>query len=274
MDMNENEDLPAPPAQTLQSIIERLRAGIEAAARREAEYAEWRARIPPPAPCPMHGLPRAVDETATRRAWFAGAPALYVRRCPECAARKRLERAGVPLRYLACRLDNFQPADGEERALVERLREIAAGWRARRFDCCAVILHGRRPRCGKTHLAVGLFATAGVHGSFIEEYTLFQAVRDGYETREKRATLRELQRTPFLVLDAVGTALDGRDVSQVMYALFDWRVNRYLPTVVTSNLAPPALAARWGPQTIARLEGAGCAQVTLKGAAEPPNPKP
>ena len=260
--MNSDE----PQITPLHEIIARLQAGLRAAAERNSAYQEWRSTLGEPPRCPIHNLPRAVDEDATRRAWFDGRPTIHVHRCPECATRRALERAGVPARFLDCRLSNYRPSSTTDRAAVQRLQEIASGWCRRHYDPVVVVFCGTKPACGKTHLAVGLLAASMGPGMFVEEYTLVNSMRDNHDGTPRRSLLAAAQRARILVLDAVGTALEGRDLPGLYYALVDWRTSRYLPMIITTSLAIPAFTARLGPQAAQRLRTINCQVFSIGGS--------
>lgn len=61
---------------------------------------------------------------------------------------------------------------------------------------------------------------------------------------------RAILQAPVLVLDDLG-AEDGNDFGAALGEILDARVGR--PTIVTSNLAPPAIAARYGDRILDRL---------------------
>ena len=101
---------------------------------------------------------------------------------------------------------------------------------------------------------------------FVEEYTLVNSVRDNHGDTPRRSLLAAAQRARILLLDAVGTALEGRDIPALYYALVDWRTSRHLPMIMTTSLAIPAFTARLGPQAAQRLRTVNCQTFTIGGS--------
>jgi DNA replication protein DnaC len=93
--------------------------------------------------------------------------------------------------------------------------------------------------CGKTHLAASIAnvrASAGQPGLFVVVPDLLDHLRATFSpSSEARFDKRfdEVRRSPFLVLDDLGTESASPWAQEKLYQLFNYRYNARLPTVIT-----------------------------------------
>lgn len=195
---------------------------------------------------------------------------------------RRLELAGVPPRYLACRFDTFTVRQGTAKA-IEAARQVVAKERS------GLVLCGPAGG-GKTHLAVAMLAETV--RAWLDAYPTETLERedDGYVSvlRRPRLDVRLVSVPSFLdalrsrirfadvvdplpgliaadlvVLDDLGREKVTDWASERLYVLVNERYNALRPTVVTSNYGPDVLADRGYDAIVSRLaEGARAVQIT------------
>jgi predicted ATPase len=127
---------------------------------------------------------------------------------------------------------------------------------------------------GKTGLAVALLLTLlerGGRGMFVNFRELLWELRRSYRTGEPTAQVERAQRTPLLVLDDLGAERPTDHARDELAVLVERRHGRELPTIVTSNYDPAALARRLGhddpvvgQRVVSRLAG-GAVHLRLAG---------
>jgi IstB-like ATP binding protein len=84
---------------------------------------------------------------------------------------------------------------------------------------------------------------------------MLQALRPN---EDGASDIGQYQTTPVLGMDDLGGEKSTEWTNEQLYRIADYRHNRNLPTIVTSNLPPAALEQRYDPRLIGRLfENAG-----------------
>jgi len=121
---------------------------------------------------------------------------------------------------------------------------------------------------GKTHQAYGalrLIAQAGVRARWVAttaaDFYASLRPRHGIDSEQE---FRAVANAPILLLDDLGAAKNSEWVEEVNYRLINWRYERELPTILTSNLGPKELAAELDERVASRLRQLA-KQVSLKG---------
>lgn len=202
---------------------------------------------------------------------------------PADALRHRLERAGVPPRYLGCRFSTFVVRRGTERAL-EASRAVALNERE------GLVLCGPAGT-GKTHLVVSIVAERieqwiASGGSEPIEWTdpagqafvsrrpelrvrlvsvpgFLDQLRGRIRFADAEDPLPGLVEADLLVLDDLGREKVTDWASERLYVLVNERYNALRPTVVTSNYMPAELADRGYDAVVSRLvEGASAVSIS------------
>ncbi len=112
--------------------------------------------------------------------------------------------------------------------------------------------------CGKTHLlsaTVRGVIAKGAPALFVTVPTLLERMRESYRDDDSLYVnwLRRAQEADFLALDDLGAEKPSDWVSERLFALVNHRYSEGLPTCLTSNLTPDALAGRVGDRVVSRL---------------------
>jgi DNA replication protein DnaC len=149
---------------------------------------------------------------------------------------------------LAKSFENFQLRDG--RPSVREARDAALNFSRRPKGW--LVLNGY-PGTGKTHLAAAianqLLARRQQPVLFLNVPELLVFLRAGFQTRDGRdpdfeSRLQTIKAFPVLILDDWGAHSDTPWADEQLYLILNFRTERTLPTVVTSNLALEGLEAR------------------------------
>jgi DNA replication protein DnaC len=149
---------------------------------------------------------------------------------------------------LAKSFENFQLRDG--RPTVREAREAALAFSRKPKGW--LVLNGY-PGTGKTHLAAAianqLLARRQQPVLFLNVPELLVFLRAGFQTRDGRdpdfeSRLQTIKAFPVLILDDWGAHSDTPWADEQLYLILNFRTERALPTVVTSNLPLEGLEAR------------------------------
>lgn len=110
---------------------------------------------------------------------------------------------------------------------------------------------------GKTHQGYGALRHLADNG--IRALWVAMTAADLYGRLQPRhgvdseTEFRAIAGAPLLLLDDVGAAKGSEWVEQINYRLINWRYERILPTLYTSNVPPKELASRLGERVASRL---------------------
>lgn len=122
---------------------------------------------------------------------------------------------------------------------------------------------------GKTHQAFGalrLMSQTGVRCAWkaVAAADMYARLRPRHGV-DSEAEFRALADSPLLLVDDLGAAKTSEWVEEVNYRLINWRYERVLPTLFTSNVRPKELSSSLGERVASRLiEMAG--RVVLEGS--------
>lgn len=158
----------------------------------------------------------------------------------------RLERAGVPERFLACSIGNWQAVAHGQRALLGSVMAFASEPR----DRWLAFLGGYG--AGKTHLAVGCIRAIG--GRYVTARGLVQRIMSAtarWEEREKYVNAR------LLVVDEMPSGQLRDHEYEILYDVLDARYGARLPCVLIANATPEAFAAMLRPALVDRFREVG-----------------
>lgn len=118
--------------------------------------------------------------------------------------------------------------------------------------------------CGKSYAAAGaLRAAPNVSRRWFDMEVLCQDLM----SQESEEVFRSARKTYFVVLDDFGShwTKDSGAVESRLESIFRIREANRLPTIVTSNLSKPEIAARVSGRTRSRIEGAWGSGINLFG---------
>jgi DNA replication protein DnaC len=183
-----------------------------------------------------------------------------------------LRNAGIPERFIDCRLDTFRSVPGSEKALAAA-HDVVRDTLDKDREPRGIVLTGK-PGSGKTHLVVGILraiaeskavsdATFSLFRSrFVVVPELLDTLRERIGDPMVRDPLPGLLEAPLVVLDDLGREKPSEWVTDRLYVLVNRRYNAKLPTIVTTNYPLSELAARGYDAMMSRLRD-GASVVTL-----------
>lgn len=172
----------------------------------------------------------------------------------ESAAKGRETHARIPARYRDAVVDVPEVADWV-RTLVARAQGQART--VPRIDQGGSLLLIGATGTGKTYTAYGAIRALTVSGATcawtaVTAADLYARLRPRPRV-DSEAEFDAVARTGLLVLDDLGAAKGSEWNEEVNYRLINYRYERELPTVVTSNVPPRDLAGALGERVASRL---------------------
>jgi len=207
--------------------------------------------------------------------------------CPGCAAdakknnemedaiekRRRIAEAivksGIPKRFLACSLDNYQPGYNMGASLALKVaRKYAEGFEDRRAAGGSLVFCGL-PGTGKTHLACAIGNQLLQQSVSVKYATVFAALSNVKSTfsknseRTERQAIGEYQNAQLLILDEVGVQFGSETEKIILYQITNGRYENMLPTIMISNLPEKELAEYIGERCLDRMREGGGAVVSF-----------
>lgn len=155
-----------------------------------------------------------------------------------------LMKKGVPLRYLYCTLDSFQPI-GKRKILLDKVRSYLDRQLEKTGKLAKEGLFLIGPNgTGKTHLAVAVMRELILEGiescRFIKVpellFEIKKTFRDGYRDSEEEL-IQKFKNYQYLILDELGIEKVTDWSLQDLYLVIDGRSSNLKPTIITSNLS-------------------------------------
>lgn len=175
--------------------------------------------------------------------------------------------AHTPARYVGALADDPNVIDWAQRLTAQAV-EDSAGHVQRFVRRGPSLLILGVTGVGKTHQAYGalrLIAQAGIRGAWVSttaaDFYARLRPRHGVDSETEFRTVAD---APILLFDDLGAAKNSEWVEEVNYRLINWRYERDLPTLLTSNIGAKELSAALGERVASRLRELA-KQVPLKG---------
>ena len=186
-----------------------------------------------------------------------------------------LDSVGVNIRkHGGCTLENWEAGDSDKPVAAAREFIASVGGAGWAEHVRGLYLTGDTGT-GKTHLAVGILREVlmsaridPVRVVFDRAARLITEIQDTYGTGGTEKVLAKRENAALWVLDDFGAEKASENVLRIFTDLFSAREGH--PTVITSNLDPHSLTARWSGEDWARLSSRLASQnfraVSVKGA--------
>lgn len=165
---------------------------------------------------------------------------------------------------LDCYPDGVNPATGlSPRAQMELIYEACVNY-ASHFNPQKPrnLLMSGEPGLGKTFLSAciaGVVVARGYSVVYDTAIHVFDCIDKEHFGRASEQELRLTQRImecDLLILDDLGTEARGNLITPSLYNIINGRMTSEKPTIISTNLTMDALAQRYSPAIISRLEGA------------------
>lgn len=181
--------------------------------------------------------------------------------------KNELIRAGYESAGIAdlCKKMSFETFDlsyykGEDRRNMELVLNKAKEF-AENFNGSGSILFFGGTGLGKTHLSVALtkrIIERGYYCVYCSSDKLFSDYRDERfrsSNDNSESKTDKYAECELLVIDDLGTELNGRDVVSFLYTLLNQRINSGKSTVISTNLTHDELLSAYGERIVSRLFG-------------------
>jgi DNA replication protein DnaC len=182
---------------------------------------------------------------------------------------RKLGRAAIPDKFHDRTFDTYVATNsGQEKALASAKRYAA------NFD--EALLHGTSLifcgtiGTGKTHLAVAIaheVMARGRQAVFVKTMRAIDAVKETYDrgsARTKAQVIRDFIEPDLLILDEAGMQRGTNEEKGILFEIIDGRYELSRPTILTTNLALPALEEMIGERVLDRLREGNGRQVVFE----------
>lgn len=238
---------------------------IERAWEAEVEAESTAGRL---ALCKTHSVALPIDrQSSLEQSAALDQTVINYHPCPDCMAearelrqRARLRLAGVAEANLGATFDNWTPHTADDREALATVRKYAANPRG------GLVIIGKTPGTGKTHLAVATLRAVGKPGMFGTWREMMAIVRTSYSTGRTEQVIERFASCPMLVVDDLGVMAGGADEPGILYDIANARYKRVRPFILTGNFASPdEMKSVLGERVHSRLTQCVAATVILGG---------
>ena len=213
----------------------------------------------------------------------------------EIEQRDRIQRIGIPPRFVDCTVWNWQHGMDRQRSVwnwvVDYVKQFDLALEHGR--CCvligacgtgkshiAICVMLGAAGCGKTHLAIGIAKHVAEKGGTARYTTVMDMLgrikatysRDAAE--KEQDVLNELATVDMLVIDEVGRQLDTNYTEAQFFSVLDKRYRNKKPTVLVSNLNKAKFVDYLGAAIVDRLRENGGQVLTFDWASQRSTRKP
>lgn len=109
---------------------------------------------------------------------------------------------------------------------------------------------------GKTHLSLAIaerLLTAGWNVLYDSAVNYLTKIESEHYGRTEGDTLSILMNADLLILDDLGSEYDKSFYTSTIYNIINTRLNKGLPTIISTNLTPGEIEARYEPRIVSRL---------------------
>lgn len=217
----------------LNKMVEEVRASL---ARHKVEYYEKLGFQPTSVNCTSHpGQICEFDEEASLAHYYSTKKVdVLFFPCPVCQNESLVDeknykwrKIGVPKKVQTATFKNYNITTAEQEKAHQLVFKQALTKKG------FIIMLGKNG-CGKSHLAAATLKICG-DGIFIIEDDLVTELRRTYDEGGKEKMLRKFKETPCLVIDDIDAQLKGDDINPLLFNILNYRYDRDLITVLTTN---------------------------------------
>jgi DNA replication protein DnaC len=123
---------------------------------------------------------------------------------------------------------------------------------------------------GKTHLAISIWKellNRKIAGIYINTIDLFHILRSRIGNDSEisfEETLEVVKKSRFLAIDDLGVEKDTEFVNEVLFSIIDYRYEKKLPTIITTNLTLDEIKKNLTERIVSRMLGS-CEVIFLNG---------
>lgn len=175
---------------------------------------------------------------------------------------KRLNQAGIPLRFRTRSFDNFETGSKEK----DENRRIAWSFADSfkdRFSEGATMVFSGKPGTGKSHLAIAVcmaIMAGGYTAMYLNAMDAIRLVRSTWKRESGRSeedVMRDLSSVDLLVLDEVGAQYGTEGEQVILFDIINRRYQDQMPMILLTNQGKEGFKQYLGDRAFDRLREAG-----------------
>lgn len=166
---------------------------------------------------------------------------------------KLVKESGMPPKQKEMTFDNFNDRPGTEKA-----KAAAVKFEDKFFEMKKGLLFIGPCGSGKTHLACAIGNSLlhnGVRVKFTTATELFEKIRNTYNVSEKSESevIDNYRKCKLLIIDDIGVDAPTEWSKSVLHSIIDYRMNYFLPTILTTNLNEHEMNEKLDSRTVDRI---------------------
>lgn len=152
--------------------------------------------------------------------------------------------------------EDFYP-EGEVRERMVKNRNMLMNYCRDLSELSRSMLFVGNTGLGKTFLSacvVKALSEEGIHAAFMSAFDMLRALEDDQFGRTANNTMEKLLTAQLLVIDDLGAEPPGsKYYESYLYNVINGRLNRSLPTIISTNLTPEKLKERYHNRIASRV---------------------
>ena len=152
--------------------------------------------------------------------------------------------------------EDYYP-EGEVRERMVKIRNMLISYCRELSELSRSMLFVGNTGLGKTFLSacvVKALGEEGIHAAFMSAFDMLRALEDDQFGRTANNTMDQLLTAQLLVIDDLGAEPPGsKYYESFLYNVINGRLNRSLPTIISTNLPPEKLKERYHDRIASRI---------------------
>ena len=152
--------------------------------------------------------------------------------------------------------EDYYPA-GEIRDRMIKYRNMLMKYCDEFFEKTQSLLFVGETGLGKTFLSsciVRALGEKGVPAAFMSAFDMLRTLENEHFGRSEGDTMEHLMTAPLLVIDDLGAEpSNSKFYETFLYNVINGRINRSLPTIISTNLSPAKIKERYGDRLASRM---------------------